>query len=95
MLLYSFESCLQRAENFTPTNFKKVFKLVNLSLFGMKSFSSISNFNVIYEAIKTAIKSEKIPSIGKKHAVLTNREVKTTRVGQVPTALKKHKHAHK
>ena len=66
MLLYSFESCLQRAENFTPTNFNKVFKFVNLSLFGMKSFSSISNFNVIYEAIKTAIKSEKIPSIGKK-----------------------------
>ena len=66
MLLYSFESCLQRAENFTPTNFNKVFKFVNLSLFGMKSFSSISNFNVIYEAIKTAIKSEKIPSIVKK-----------------------------
>ena len=96
MLLYSFKSCLQRAENFTPTNFNKVFKFVNLSLFGMKSFSSISNFKVIYEAIKTAIKSEKIPSIGKKTCgIQTNREVKTTRVGQVPTALKKHKHAHK
>ena len=42
MLLYSFESCLQRAENFTPTNFNKVFKFVKLSLFGMMSFSSIS-----------------------------------------------------
>ena len=44
------------------------------------SFSLSSYSNVIYEAIKTAIKSEKIPSIGKKkHTVLTNREVKTTR----------------
>ena len=83
MLLYSFESCLQRAENFTPTNFNKVFKFVKLSLFGMMSFSSISNFNVIYEAIKTAIKSEKIPAIGEK----------TCGIDQ--PAFKKHKHAHK
>ena len=34
-----------------PTNFNKVFKFVNLSLFGMMSFALSSYSNVIYEAI--------------------------------------------
>ena len=34
-----------------PTTFNKVLKFVNLSLFGMMSFSLSSYSNVIYEAI--------------------------------------------